>query len=268
LNYLQARDIEAAGLTIDELRQKLEGALERFYRPPIRVVIIPEAFTSKRYYILGGVVQKGMFVLDRPMTIVEAIARARGFETTLLQRNTLMLADLSRSFLVRKEPDATFRRVDVDFEALFLRADLSQNLTLAPDDYLYFPPLDLKEVYVLGQVGVPGVVPYTPELTVMRAVISRGGFTERAYRKKILVVRGSLSRPETFIVDAAAILDARGTDFPLRPRDIVYVNARPWARVEELLQFAVLEYMRAIVIAWTGQNVGPFTKEPFIPNID
>jgi protein involved in polysaccharide export with SLBB domain len=264
LNYLQARDVLAAGLTVDELRGKLEAELGKFYRPPLRVVVIPQTFNSKKYYILGNVVQKGVYTLDRPMTVIEAIARAQGFASIAQRRNTLMLADLSRSFLVRREPSGAFKRENVDFEALFLHGDLRQNIPVAPDDYLFFPPLDLKEVYVLGEVVRPGPAVHVEGLTVLRAIISQGGFRDKAFRSRVLVVRGSLNQPQTFVVNVNDILAARTVDFKLEPRDIVYVSRRPWAFAEELVELAVTEFFRAAIISWTGHNVGPFITEPIV----
>jgi protein involved in polysaccharide export with SLBB domain/capsular polysaccharide biosynthesis protein len=258
VNYLQARDIPATGLTIDELRAKFDEALAMYYRTP-RTIITPVAFRSKKYFLLGSVVQKGVFTLDRPMTIIEAIARARGLETGLQYRNLVEVADLQRTFLVRRG-----ERMPVDFEKLFLQGDLSQNVPLEPDDYLYFPPADLKEVYVVGEVRTPGAVPFTPNTSALGAITSQGGFTDRAWRKRILVVRGSLNRPETFIVDATDVLNARGADFKLQPRDIIYVHYRPWIKVEELLDLAATAFVQAAVITWTGGNVGPLIRSPII----
>ncbi len=262
LNYLQARDVVAADLTVDELREKLETVLAKFYRPPLRVIIIPQAYTSKKYYLLGNVVQKGVFPLDRPVTIIEAISQAQGFVTTTERRSSLMQADLPRAFLIRKGEGQEHQRVNVDFEALFLRGDLSQNIALAPGDYLYFPPPDSKEVYVLGEVLHPGIMPFTPEMTALRAIVAHGGFTERAYRKRVLIVRGSLNHPETRIVDVTGVLKAGELDVKLEARDMVYVSRKPWYKAEELLQSAISDFMRAAVVTWTGQNVGPFIKEP------
>lgn len=264
LNYLQARDVVASGLTVDELREKLEKELAKYYQPPLRVIIVPQAFNSKKYYILGNVAQKGVYPLNRSVTMLEAIAQARGFVSAPQGRNTLMLADLSRSFLVRRSDDGEFRREEVDFEALFLRGDLSQNIALAPDDYLYFPPLDIKEVYVLGNGVAPGVLVHTENLSVLRAITMQGGFLDKAYRSKVLVIRGSLNQPETFVVNMNEILQAETPDFKLEPRDIVYVSRRPWAKAEDLLEMAVTQFFRAAVIGWTGQNVGPWIDKPWI----
>ena len=166
------------------------------------------------------------------------------------------------SFLIRKNQDGTFGRLNLDFEGLFLRGDFAQNEALAPDDYLYFPPLDLPEIYVLGEVGRPGVAQYVREVTVLRAIAARGGFTEKAYKQRILVVRGSLKHPQTFIVNASHILSANSLDFKLEARDIVYVSRKPWSKAEELLGVAISDFFRVAVITWTGGNIGPLITQP------
>jgi len=263
LTYLQAQDVQAAGLTVDELRAELEKVLSKFYRS-VRVTVIPTAYNSKKYFILGNVNQKGVFPLDRPTTIVEAIARARGFVSVLQQRTSVQLADLSRSFMIRRNAEGAFQRVNVDFEALFLRGDLNQNQTIAPDDYLFFPPTDLQEVYVLGEVRTPGVAPYTSDMTALKAIITRGGFTERAFKSNLLIVRGSLRNPETFVVSASKIYNARQSDFQLKPRDIVYVYRQPWSKASELIESVITDFTRSAVITWTGQNIGPLIADPFL----
>jgi protein involved in polysaccharide export with SLBB domain/capsular polysaccharide biosynthesis protein len=249
ISYLEAQNVPAAGLTVDELRDRLDQALGQYRRAP-QVFVVPAAFRSKKYFMLGNVVQKGVFTLDRPITIVEAVARAHGFETDLTRGNVVELADLSRSFLARQG-----RHMPVDFEKLFLAGDLSQNIPIEPDDYLYFPAGDLKEVYVLGEVTLPGPLAFNPETTALEAVAARGGFTEHAWKQHLLVVRGSLNHPETFVVDAADVLSAKTPDFKLQPRDIVYVSSRPWIRAEELLDTAATAFVESAVVTWTGLHV-------------
>src|SRR5262245_56555537 len=52
ITFLQARDVMAAGLTVDELRTKLDETLGKFYQNP-RVVIMPASIHSKKYFVLG-----------------------------------------------------------------------------------------------------------------------------------------------------------------------------------------------------------------------
>ena len=47
ISFLQARDVTAAGLTIDELRAKMDEVLSKYYQNP-RAIITPVAFHSKK----------------------------------------------------------------------------------------------------------------------------------------------------------------------------------------------------------------------------
>lgn len=261
VSYLQVQGFMAAGLTVDELREQMTLELARYYKKP-RLIVTPGAFNSKKIFILGKVVNKGAYTLDRPLTALEAIALASGLETGLFQLNTVELADLPRSFLIRQG-----RRLAVDFEKLFLRGDLTQNILLEPDDYLYFPSANANEVYVLGSVKSPGAQGLTSEASVLSVVTLAGGYTEKAYKKRVLVVRGSLAQPQKYIINTADILVGKAKDFRLEPRDIVYVSDRPWARAEDLADMAATAFIQTMVTVWTGGNIGPLVKQPILPTL-
>ncbi len=258
ITFLQARDVIAAGLTVDELRARLDAELGKFYQNP-RTIITPSAFRSKKYFVLGAVVNKGVFNFDRPLTVIEALARAGGTETGVYERNTVELADLQHSFLVRNR-----QRVPLDFERLFQRGDLSQNIPLEPGDYLYLALASANEVYVLGEVAVPGIAAFLPRTTVVSAISARGGFTARAFKSRVLIVRGSLNKPERIVVDVSEILSGKRPDFRLQSKDIVYVSLSPWVKGEEILQLAVSAFLQAFVVEATTANIGPWITEPLI----
>lgn len=254
VNYLQAENVMASGFTIDELRAKFNEELGKFYRNPF-TIITPVAFNSKRYIIMGSVTAGGVFPMDRPLTVIEAVARAGGLETGLYERGTVELADLSHSFLARKQ-----QRVPVDFERLFQRGDLSQNVVLEPDDYLYFASASANEIYVLGQVAAPGVLAYKSKPTVISAIASRGGFSGKAFKSRVLVVRGSLNNPETFVVDTTAILSGQSPDFKLQQKDIIYVSVSPWLKAAEIVDTAAQAFVSAFITTYTGLNVRPISN--------
>jgi protein involved in polysaccharide export with SLBB domain len=251
INFLQARDVVAAGLTIDELRAKMDEALAKYYQNP-RSIVTPASFHSKKYIVLGAVTSKGVYTFDRPLRIIEAIARAGGLETGLYAERTVELADLQRSFLVRNG-----QRVSVDFEQLFQRGDLSQNVPLQPDDYLYFALASANEIYLLGEVMLPGVQVFSAKPTAISAIALGGGFTQRAFKSRVLVVRGSLDHPETFVVDTTAILAGKAKDFRLQPRDIVYVSRNPWVAAAEIVDMAAKAFVQAALVQATTLHVAP-----------
>jgi protein involved in polysaccharide export with SLBB domain/uncharacterized protein involved in exopolysaccharide biosynthesis len=259
ITYLQANGLTAAGLSIEELRQKLDEQLSDFYTSP-RTMVIPVAFNSKKYFMLGKVNAKGAYPLDRPLTLLEAVARAKGLETGLYQRTTVEMADLGRSFIVRGN-----EKLDVDFSRLFLEGDLSQNISIEPNDYIFFASTGANDIYVLGEVMLPGPLGFISDATVMTAITDRGGYSEKAYKKRVLVVRGSLSEPETFVVDSGGTLDGRLQDFRLESGDIVYVSRRPWVKAEELLDEAASSFIQGAVTTWAGVNVGPIITKRLLP---
>lgn len=253
ITYLEAEDIVASGLTIDELRARLDDELSKYRRAP-HVMITPVAFRSKKYFVMGTVMAKGVYVLDRPITVLEAIARAKGFESGLVDRNVVDLADFSHSFLARGG-----RRLPLSFQKLFQSGDLSQNIPVEPGDYIYISSENIQEVYVVGEIRLPGPLTYSPNATVISAIASRGGFTERAYRSRVLVVRGPLEQPLTMAIDTAAIVSGKAPDFKLQPKDIIYVSPRPFVRVEELADLATTAFIQGLITAWVDVKlVNPY----------
>ncbi len=254
INYLQAENVMATGLTIDELRTKFDNELAKYYRNPL-TIITPVAYHSKRYVVLGAVAAGGVFTMDRPMTVIEAVARAGGLDAGLYEQNTVELADLTRSFLARDQ-----QRVPVDFERLFQRGDLAQNVVLEPDDYLYIGQASANEIYVLGQVVNPGVLAFKTKPSVISAISSRGGFAAGAFKSRVLVVRGSLNHPETFVVNVSDILAGKSPDFKLQQKDIVYVSVSPWTKAAAILDTATKAFISAFTVTYTGIHVNTSIK--------
>lgn len=259
ISYLQVNSLHVADSTIDELRQKLEEALRIAYRNP-RLVITPWELKSKRYVILGKVIDKGVFTLERPITLLEAIARSRGIETGLFESNTVELADMERSFIIRNG-----RPLKVDFSKLYFEGDLSQNVYLEPKDYIYLASNLSSEYFVFGAVNRPGSQGLTHKATVVSAITRREGFSDDAWRSRVLLVRGSLSEPETHMINVKNVLKGIEPDFPIEAGDIIYVHPRPWYKVEQILDHAMVSYLESAASTWTNVNVPDIIQKPFLP---
>ena len=73
----------------------------------------------------------------------------------------------------------------------------------------------------------------------------------------MLVLRGSIQHPQTFVVDMMGITSGRLTDFKLEPKDIIYVSWRPFYRGEELLDLAATAFVQSVVAGLVGRDVLP-----------
>jgi protein involved in polysaccharide export with SLBB domain len=102
----------------------------------------------------------GVYPLNGPTTLLEALAGAGGTLSFVGQRETPLsvisedLADLEHSFIIRNG-----HMLPIDFDRLLNRGDLSQNIYVMPDDFIFLTPSAAKEVYVFGAVGQPRPVP-------------------------------------------------------------------------------------------------------------
>jgi polysaccharide biosynthesis/export protein VpsN len=64
-------------------------------------------------------------------------------------------------------------------------------------DYLVNPSVSIsvveyRQFYIHGEVEAPGGFPYVPGLTLRKAIALAGGFTERASRSKMYVIRDGI----------------------------------------------------------------------------
>ena len=71
-------DVQAAGLTPDQLATKVTEELKKYVTNP-QVTVIVTAINSQRVYILGEVTRPGAFPLLPGMTVLQALSSAGGF---------------------------------------------------------------------------------------------------------------------------------------------------------------------------------------------
>ena len=71
-------DIQAAGLTPDQLKVQITDGLKKFMTDPIVTVIVTQ-INSQRVYITGEVTHAGAFPLLPGTTILQALSSAGGF---------------------------------------------------------------------------------------------------------------------------------------------------------------------------------------------
>ncbi len=82
-------DIQAAGLTPDELRANLVKQLKEFQNSVVVSVVVAEV-NSLKIFILGEIVKPGSYTLKRRTSVLQAIAMAGGF-TQFASKNKLVL---------------------------------------------------------------------------------------------------------------------------------------------------------------------------------
>src|ERR1051326_1140210 len=241
--------IDVWGWWVGEAVERLEKGLSKYLREPPQVSLVLRGVESKRIWVLGQVQAPGVYNLAAPMTLLEALSRAGGalsrssFRQQGSTGGTDDLADWQHSFVLRQG-----KFLPIDFQRLVLHGDLSQNIYLQPDDFVYLPTAASREVYVLGAVAQARAVPYRTGLTVVGAVASAYGTINGAYLHHVAVVRGSLSHPEITIVDYRNVLKGLAPDMALQPRDIVYVPLAPYRYLTRYAQLILDTFVSSAAI--------------------
>jgi polysaccharide biosynthesis/export protein len=244
------------GLTLEEVRARLESGLRQYLREP-RLALTLRRVESQRVWVMGRLNTPGIYPLQGPMTLIEAISRAGGLHTSRFTGTTEELADLHHSFLVREG-----KFLPVNFNRLIREGDTSQNVYLRPDDFIYLPSALSKEVYVLGAVGQPRAVGFKDQLTLVSAVTAARGTIKDAYVRQIAIVRGSLTEPSIAVVDYQAIVTGRQSDVPLQPRDIVYVPFTPYRSIARYLDQILNTFVRTVASNEGGRAIDPDFRPP------
>lgn len=211
--------VHVDGMTLAELRNELIRKLSKWIEN-VQLDVRVAAYRSKRVYVVGEINNPGLQpVNDIPLTVIEAINRAGGLTNE---------ADHSNITLTRD--GVTYR---VDLQALYEDGLVSQNVLLQHGDILNVPDRRFNKVFILGEVRQPGSYLMDKRRKTLAELISDSGDLDKvtANPNQIYVMRGSTDKPEIYHLDSRtpdALLLA--DQFPLQPRDIVYVDAADSAR--------------------------------------
>lgn len=121
-------DVQAAGLTPEELRAKLAAAAEQYLEHP-SVTVLVKQINSRKVFITGQIDKPGMYPLTGPMTILQLIAAAGGLKE-----------DADGDHIVVMHRDSTVGAArDFNYSDVVKRKRLAQNITLVPGDTVVVP---------------------------------------------------------------------------------------------------------------------------------
>ena len=104
-----------------------------------------------------------------------------------------------------------------------------------------------NEFYVFGAVTAPGLKLLAGDFSVTGALALAQGFSKKAWKSHVLIVRGSLSNPELIKVNMNDVLHGRAGDVKIERGDIVYVHTRPWSLAEDLTDVAIKAFLSGTV---------------------
>jgi polysaccharide export outer membrane protein len=121
-------DIQAAGLTPNQLREQLTQAAARYVTDP-SVTVIVKGINSRKVYVTGQVNKPGPYLLNDNMTVLQMLAVAGGLQEW---------ADADHILVMRTEGGQT-KSYKFNYKDVRKGKSLQQNIPLKPGDTIVVP---------------------------------------------------------------------------------------------------------------------------------
>jgi polysaccharide export outer membrane protein len=223
-----AGGLKVAGLTEAQARTQLTARLAHYINKP-DVTLRVQSYRSKRVYVDGEIKTPGLQpITDIPMTLYEALNRAGG---------VLPSADQSQIAIIREG-----KTYVINLQQLSQHGDSPSSIMLSNGDVVRVLSRDDNKVFVSGEVQQPrSMVMHNGSLTLNEAIGEAGGINpQTGDGRQVYVIRNAgAEQPLVFHLDTRSPAGlSLAEQFPLRAKDVVYVDAAPlatWHRVISLI---------------------------------
>ncbi len=206
--------VKAVGRSADEVGMILTERLADGYLVDPQVEVIIKEYKSQRIYVLGEVVRPGAYSLDRKASIVEIISKAGGLGGEAGDFAEIVRArkDWKKGKPLKPGQEGVGKVTRIDLRGLLAGKVDSESVEIQDGDTIFVPKAEV--FYIFGEVSQPGKYRWEKELTVLKAVIIAGGFTEIASKRRIKIRRKDSDNEKKI---------RAGLDAPVEPGDTVIV---------------------------------------------
>jgi polysaccharide export outer membrane protein len=197
--------VNLGGLSVAQAEKRIADGLRsgNFVRQP-QVSLMVVQVRGNQVSVLGNVNRPGRYPLELADTrLTDVLAAAGGIAAGGTDMVTVVGTREGRPF-----------RMEVDLPGAFRSATRNNDIALANGDVIYVERA--PTVFIYGEVQRPGVIRLERGMTVMQALATGGGLTNRGTDKGMRVHRRG--------ADGKVQVLQPSMDDPLRDGDVVYVR--------------------------------------------
>lgn len=180
------------------------------------VSVVVKEFQSEAVSIFGEVEKPGKIPVVRNMTLLQAITAAGGPTSSAGQTIKVL----------RVASNGLTSQLELNLQQL-LDGSPDVNIPLEADDVISVPHDPEISIYLLGEVMNPAAVTFkqSQRATLLKAIAEAGGFTDRANRSRIEIIRENDAGEDVrMTVDVDRMMKGDQPDVRLQNGDRIYVR--------------------------------------------
>lgn len=152
ISIMFAQDVQAAGLTIDELASDIRAVLAPHVKQ-LDLVVILRSFASQRAYVGGEVFKPGPIPLTGNETVLQILSAAGWMTPT---------AGLDKVVIVRRDAAGEEKIYPINVDAMQRGIDMAQNITVQSGDLILVPPSDVASSDRWVDQNIRQLLPFSP----------------------------------------------------------------------------------------------------------
>lgn len=194
ITYPYSGDIDVAGLTAPELREKILVIVRKELKRPEVLVSVRELPPPQvNIIVIGAARNQGKIAVKEGSRLIDVIST---IGVTNQDRPEWVTCTLLRNGQPKK----------IDLVKLLGQLDLTENDVLLDSDILWFQELDIAKTHiqVLGEVSKPGPMPLPKDPGVLSVLVAAGGATPKAQLSKAMILRAGQQIPVNLSTIATA----------------------------------------------------------------
>ncbi len=220
-------EVMAANSTVKELQTTLTGKIGKIVKNPI-VTVMVTGITNNKVYLFGGGVNSRVYSLTQRTTLLQLLCQlgeqqppADAATGVVGTSNSARDVDLKNAYVLRNG-----KKIKQNFYDLFVGGNIAEDVLIEPNDVVFIPGYNDKNVYVMGAVNTPRSISYRDGLTVMAAILEAGGFTKYASQNDTVIYRKAGDRDITISVKMKKLINDGDLtqNARLQPGDYVVVK--------------------------------------------
>lgn len=128
ISFPLIQDLNAAGMTAAELKEKVEEELKDYLEAP-NVTVIVDAIRNYKFYVTGEVNNPSSFVSEQPVTVLQALAMAGGLRDFADKGGIQVVRTYGREHVY----------LEFDYKDVIRGRRTQQNIILRPGDVVVVP---------------------------------------------------------------------------------------------------------------------------------